>query len=702
MGASVSGPTDDAGIAAAGARGVAEPEGQPVYFVMTDRFANGDASNDRGGLAGGRDVTGFDPTDPGYFHGGDFAGLTQRLDYIKGLGMEAIWVTPVVRNLAVQGEGADASAAYHGYWGLDFTSVDPHLGSEQAVRAFVDAAHQRGLKVYLDVVVNHTADVLRYNDGDSSYLSAAGRPWLDASGNPVDVTAVADSPKFPQLTLKSFPHQPVPRDSRLADAKKPAWLNDPTAYHNRGNSTYSGESTQWGDIAGLDDLFTEEPRVLTGMTDIVTSWVDRLRVDGLRLDTVKHVNPEFWRAFVPAVTAKAASLGIAPFYVFGEVLDPDPLNTSPWVKRAGVPEVLDFPFQSAAVSYATGGDPADLATLFDADDDYTDVDSDAGSLATFLGNHDLGRVGAFLEQGTLGEKPSMLMSRDALAHDLLFLSRGNPVVYYGDEQGFVGGDGGDIGDKAARQDMFATRVPSWAKQPRLDGRPIGAAGSFDPSAPLYRHIAGLAALTREHPALRRGVQVTRLAQSPQGIFAFSRYDEQTGIEDVVVLNSSLRTQRAEVPTYSPGLAFRQIYANGAAVSSSPSTTSPSTTSPGAALAVTVPALGALVYEATAPVAAVTAAPGVAVSAPAQVAGGSGSVDLTARVTGPAAGAPVRVTFAWRRTGSRGWQLLGSDGAPPYRVSVPLAGVARGSWEVRAVALARGGSPAGTSATMVVQ
>ena len=131
--------------------------------MLPDRYANGDPTNDRGGATGGSSVTGFDPTSTGWYHGGDLKGLTGScsdpgtgLARIKDLGFTAIWIAPVVVQQWVQGD----SAAYHGYWGLDFTNVDPHLGTDADFAAFVDCAHSLGLKVYLDVVVNHTADVI--------------------------------------------------------------------------------------------------------------------------------------------------------------------------------------------------------------------------------------------------------------------------------------------------------------------------------------------------------------------------------------------------------------------------------------------------------------------------------------------------------------------------------------------------------------
>ncbi|HEY2483299.1 MAG TPA: alpha-amylase family glycosyl hydrolase, partial [Caulobacteraceae bacterium] len=161
------------------------PEDEIVYFLLPDRFQNADPANDRGGLAGDRLRTGFDPTDKGFYHGGDLKGVIQRLDYIQGLGATAIWITPVFRNKPVQGPPGHASASYHGYWITDFTDVDPHLGTKADFAALVAAAHARGMKVYLDIVINHTADVIKYRecpDSPCPYRSVADYPYTRRGG----------------------------------------------------------------------------------------------------------------------------------------------------------------------------------------------------------------------------------------------------------------------------------------------------------------------------------------------------------------------------------------------------------------------------------------------------------------------------------------------------------------------------------------
>ncbi len=155
------------------------------YFVMTDRYADGDPTNNTGGVTGPLDRTGYEPASDAYYHGGDLAGLVGRCDAadpsdtglgrIKRLGFTAVWITPPFVQRTVQG----SSAAYHGYWFLDITRPDPHLGTEADFAAFMTCAKKLGLKVFLDIVVNHTADVISYRQGNA-YVSLASKPYRTA------------------------------------------------------------------------------------------------------------------------------------------------------------------------------------------------------------------------------------------------------------------------------------------------------------------------------------------------------------------------------------------------------------------------------------------------------------------------------------------------------------------------------------------
>ena len=472
---------------------VAAPVRQPgsaeqFYFVMTDRFANGDTSNDTGGLTGDRLTTGLDPTDKGFYQGGDLAGLRSQLDYIEGLGTSAIWLTPSFKNRPVQGEGANASAGYHGYWITDFTQIDPHLGTNAELEALIADAHSRDIKVYFDIITNHTADVIDYEEGQYSYIDQATSPYTDAGGTAFDPATYAGTATFPALdAATSFPYTPVVADAD-ADLKVPAWLNDPTLYHNRGDSTWAGESVTLGDFVGLDDLMTEHPTVVDGFVDVYQNWID-LGIDGFRIDTAKHVNFEFWEQWSTEVLDYAHAADKPDFFMFGEVYDADPAKLSPYVRETDMNSVLDFTFQSNATAYAKGGSAEQLQALFAGDDMYTTPDSSATALPTFLGNHDMGRIGYFVAGADA-------LQRDELAHELMYLTRGQPVVYYGDEQGFAGTGG----DKDARQSLFATQTAEYANQPLVTGEQLG-------SGDRLRH---------RRAALRAHRRARRAAREPPG------------------------------------------------------------------------------------------------------------------------------------------------------------------------------------------
>jgi len=453
---------------------------------MTDRFENGDTSNDYGGVDKSKSVSGFSPEETGWWHGGDFKGITKRLDYIKGMGFTSIWITPPVVQKYVQG----GSAAYHGYWGVDFTTVDPHLGSEADFKELVTQAHKMNMKVIIDVVVNHTADVI--------YYDSMGRPQVSSAD---------------------------------ANIKKPDWLNLISNYHNLGNDPSIGNAVQDGDFFGLDDLETENPKVINGWVDLWSSWITKFDIDGMRIDTFKHVNPDFWKIFIPKIQAAAISAGKKDFPIFGEAADSDAPSLSEYVAGGQVPSVLDFAFEKQVKSFVQFGvDAEKLAELFNGDDLYTTANTSAYGLATFLGNHDMGRIGYFLSNAVAVGENQALLERSKLANAALFLLRGGPVLYYGDEKGMTGNGG----DKKARQDMFATQVIDWQSELRIGSDPVKTASSFAVHNPLEDQITDLQKIIAANPALRNGAQEVRYAN--KGLFVVTRY--LNGTEYIVALNGA--------------------------------------------------------------------------------------------------------------------------------------------------------------------
>ena len=505
---------------------------ESAYFVMTDRFFNGDKTNDAGGMNPDSLESGFNPASDVMYHGGDFKGMTEKLDYLKSLGFTSVWITPPVKQQTMQGN----SSAFHGYWGLDFTTIDPHYGSEADFKKFVDAAHSKGMKVIMDIVLNHTADVIQYST-DNNYVDQKTAPYKDADGNPFDPSKYAGKANFPKLSAtKSFAKQPsVP--SSLANAKSPAFLNDVTNYHNRGDSTWSGTSVFDGDFIGLDDVFTEKPEVVAGWIKVWSDWITNFGIDGFRIDTAKHVNPEFWREFIPAILKVAQNAGKKDFPIYGEIFDSNPIETSKFVREQSFPGVLDFPFQSTITNFVTSDGGADkLVELFNADDLYTTATTSAYGLTTFLGNHDMGRIGMFIAGSANGD-PEVILEKSKLANALLFLLRGGPALYYGDEKGFAGSGG----DAQARQDMFATAVEYWQRENRVGSDPIGTKSSFDVKNPLEEQITQLQTVIAANPALRSGTQQIRYSNG--SVFAVTRYLK--GQEYVVVFNAGAKAADAK-------------------------------------------------------------------------------------------------------------------------------------------------------------
>ncbi|MDY7226087.1 alpha-amylase family glycosyl hydrolase [Hyalangium rubrum] len=473
---------------------VASPDwrDQILYFVMTDRFANGDPSNDNQGAGE------FDPANGAKYSGGDLKGLLEKLDYIQGLGATGVWITPPVANQ--WWDPLVNYGGYHGYWARNFTQVDPHMGTLEDYQRLSRGLHERGMYLVQDIVLNHMANCFRY----TSY-------------NPADVTAgvVLNRDAKPGCGPTQAPFDqwdPTNPAHRAAGAFH--WT--PTI------DNYSERNQELNyQLADLDDLNTENPAVLAALKDSYNFWIREVGVDGFRVDTAFYVPQATFKDFLyssdtqhPGVLVQARSLGKEGFLAFGEGFSSDNAFEDTATRKVAsymkdpatgedlLPSMLNFPlYRTAGDVFARGRPTSELAhrlalsqTLF----------ARPHLMPLFLDNHDVDR---FLTGG----------SEAALRQGLLFMMTvpGIPVVYYGTEQGFT----------AQRGAMFREGVDS------------GGRDHFDTSAPLYALLREVTSLRKQHAVFRRGVPtVLRQNAARGGVFAYKMEGE--GQVAFVIFNTS--------------------------------------------------------------------------------------------------------------------------------------------------------------------
>lgn len=481
-------------------------QAQNIYQVITDRFYDGDEANNN---ADGN----YQPDGRTSVHGGDFKGLEQKLDYLKALGVTALWLSPVVLN----GHGQ-----FHGYAARDFYRVDPHWGSLADLQRLVRAAHAKGLLVIDDIVCNHGDDLI--TSGDPGYGGYVAPPH-------------GYRLQYASSTLTYAP--PFDVYNNTCNRANNELTN---LFHNQGCIGDFSDLNQvrLGELAGLDDFRTESPYVRSNLAAIYEYWIQAAEFDGFRIDTVKHVEPGFWQYWCPRVRQFAARQGKPDFFMFGEVLDASETLCGSYTGTAGggayeLDSVLDYPlyFLINRVFAATNGAPGQL------DRHYAGVAAryDPGAqmrLVTFLDNHDQPR---FLHDSTT--------NRLQLALVFLYTARGVPCLYYGTEQGFNGAT-----DPDDREDMFAGQF-----------KDSGQAGtdSFNMTHPLFQLVARLNNFRRLYPALALGAQISRWSTaSGPGLYAYSRcLGEQ---EVLVVLNTaaSAQTLPPVQVSHAPGTAWANL------------------------------------------------------------------------------------------------------------------------------------------------
>jgi glycosidase len=464
-----------------------------IYFIFTDRFFDGDPSNNNVESAHGNP---YSAADAHAIHGGDLRGIQQKLDYIKSLGATAIWITPIPYNVG--------GSAFHGYGAQDFNLLAPHWGSMTDLSNMVSAAHARGIKVVLDIVCNHSGDLI--DSGDSGYPAFLAPP----SGY--------------NMRYKNTSNQHAP-PFNITNATPSTFTS---IFHNNGAiDTYSlTQHVVLGELSSLDDFATETTYVRTNMMNVYTNWVGVGDFDGFRIDTVKHVDYGFWQYFCPQLHQYATSIGKSNFFMFGEVfnasLSDDPFVGSYTGTMGGGPFKLDATVDYVlygtinSVFATASGNTQQIETHYNQI--AANYDTNAWNrLVTFLDNHDNPR---FLSNS------GATTNRLGVALEFLYTSRGVPCLYYGTEQAFNG-----TTDPNDREDMFDGQYEQ--------GPSLG--DNFNETHPLFQLVAMLNNFRRLYPALCTGVHSNRWnTSSGAGLFAYARV--LSNEEVFVVFNTASSTQ----------------------------------------------------------------------------------------------------------------------------------------------------------------
>jgi glycosidase len=482
-----------------------------IYFLLVDRFNN----------PGQPPAAAWDQPFGG-FQGGTLEGVRRRLDYLERLGVGAIWLSPVLQNCQAQ------DGTYHGYGIQHFLQVDPRFASDQSdpdgeLRRLIDEAHARGIHVIMDIVLNHAGDVFAYVlDNGSEAASAAWRDngysirWRGADNQPVAEWSEAPQPADPRLTP--------------AAAVWPREIRSNPAFRRKGKGGEDG-----GDFESLKELVTARPEVRSALIRCYQHAIAKWDIDGLRIDTLKYVEPDFALIFGNAIREYALEIGKKNFFTFGEVYD-DESKIAKFIGRrsnddgdmVGVDAALDFPLFFRLPGVAKGlVPPTELTAVYalrkSVEQGVISSHGEAGRFfVTFLDNHDQHNRFRFVDAADPGRYDGQVSA--ALA--CLFSLQGIPCVYYGTEQGL---HGTGSSDQDAREALW--------------GRP----NAFDETDKFCLVLRDIARVRAQNPALRYGRQYFRPVSGDRrtfgassfapGVVAFSRILNES--ETVVVANMNI-------------------------------------------------------------------------------------------------------------------------------------------------------------------
>lgn len=470
-----------------------------VYFVVTDRFVNGDPSNDHRDQ-GGKHRT-FDIPVPcpdkvdgniGYL-GGDFKGVLNNAEYIRKLGFGAVWITPIIDNPDEAFTGSKpisctstltdrGKTGYHGYWGVNFYKLDEHLPSKDLDFAgLTRGLHDAKLKVVLDIVGNH---------GSPAWSMPVKQPQFGQIFDK-DGKLIADHQNLP-------PQQLDPQHNPLH-----------AFYNNIGPVDADKGSIFDGNLAELGDFNQNNPAVMDYLVGAYLQWTAQ-GVDALRIDTIGWLPHPWWNEFVKRIRAEHPGM-----FMFGEAFDYNAATIAEhtWPSNANV-SVLDFPLRGA-LSSVFGKEQKGFETLAEPLHLLGGPYANPYELMSFYDNHDMARLDAS-DAGFID------------AHNWLFTARGIPVLYYGSETGFMRSRAEHAGNRA------------YFGQERVDAAP---------QSPIFGPLQRISLLRQNTPALQRGLQVTERLQGDQAVFYRVLQHGDTAQTALVLLNKGDAASSFEVSRY---------------------------------------------------------------------------------------------------------------------------------------------------------
>jgi glycosidase len=517
-----------------------------IYQLMIDRFDN---DKPPGPLYDPKTARhGHDPKQEGVFLGGKIRGITRRLDYLRGLGVTALWVSPPFK------QRQDSPGDYHGYAIQDFLAVDPRFGTLEDLQELVRQAHSRGMYVILDIVINHTADCFAYaGDGDHPYR--AEKPY--------------DFGRWHRVSKETRDSDPLGPD----DAIWPVELQDPDCFTRKGAirdmANASPDEYIDGDFFALKDLNLANPKALSVMIAAFKYWIAATDIDGYRVDTVKHVPTQFASTFCNAIHEYATRIGKHNFLIFAELVGDDALlekyvgnNTAIVGEENEYPlfdACLDFPLYAVLDEVLRGEKNHDaLWQRYGALRKHYRYTSISGRYyVTFVDNHD--QSYRPYRRFLAGTKDGRLAG---LAGAFLLCNIGIPCLYYGTEQGF---DGAGKSDNAIRETMFASN---------FGGFDTTGLQFFNDKHHIYEAIAGVANIRAAEPALRYGRQYFRGISGdgehfgcptvPRATMAFSRVLDTEEVLICLNLDPEPRNDWIEVDANlsPPGSAMTDLISGG--------------------------------------------------------------------------------------------------------------------------------------------